>query len=187
MSTVTTEERKENLKKLKEFHKDTLNQLGVSDAYLIGKMAYRPSGKTTKFVSLFHSEISKGTDVYIEFTDRFNIPEFSDRTLYLYRFNPHFEEEYEKAGTDEVASQRYLVPVEELKVVKTYSPEAIVNPPQEKEKIKVSNVTTDFDFSLPNPDNDPPLNEMTIRDLAAILLQRPVSNKEWLNTLIKQK
>lgn len=187
MTTATAEDRKENLKKLKEFHKATFNELGLSDAYLIGKMAYRPTGKTSKYVSLFHSEISKGTDVYIEFTDRFNVPESSDRTLYLYRFNPHFNEEYEKTAADDPNSQRYLVPVDELKVVKSYSPEAIVNPPQEKEKIKVSQVTADFDFSLPNPETDPPLNEMTIRDLAAILLQKPVSNKEWLNELIKRK
>ena len=178
MSTVTTEDRKENLKKLKEFHKDTLNQLGVSDAYLIGKMAYRPSGKTTKFVSLFHSEISKGTDVYIEFTDRFNIPEFSDRTLYLYRFNPHFEEEYEKTEPNGVTGNvRYLVPVDELTVVKA------------AEEVKPTAIRTkDISFDdFSDADTDLPIDQLTIRDLAAILLQRPVSNKKWLNQLISNK
>lgn len=184
MSTVTTEDKKENLKKLREFHKKTLEEAGVPEAILIGKMAYRPTGKTNKYVSFFHSEISKGHDVYVEFTDRFNVPEFSDRTLYLYRFNPHFDEEYERVGGDDVNSQRYLVPVDELKVIKTYSPEALVNP-QGGEKIKTTEVKTEFDFGLPNVDQDPPLNEMTIRDLAAILLRKPVSKKEWLNDLIR--
>ena len=31
---------------------------------------------------------------------------------------------------------------------------------------------------------DAKINEMTIRDLAAILLKRPVSNKEWLNEIV---
>jgi hypothetical protein len=185
MSTVTTEDKKENLKKLREFHKKALEEKGVQETSLIGKMAYRPSGKVDKYVSFFHSEITKGNDVYLEFTDRFNVPEDSDRTLYLYRFNPHFDEEYEKVGGEDVTSLRYLVPVAELETVKKYSPEAVIAP--KGEKIKVSEVKTEFDFGLPDVDQDPPLNEITIRDLAAILLQRPVSKKEWLNTLIKQK
>lgn len=176
------EDKKENLKKLKEFHKNTMGELGVSDYSLIPKLAYRPSGKTDLHISFFYSEISKGQDVYVEFTDRNNVPEDPDRTLYLWKFNPHFEEEYEKteptAGTGHV---RYLVPVEELKTIKKYSPEAIVNTPKETVKKPA------LDFSLPNPETDPPINEMTIRDLAAIMLKKPVSNKEWLNNIIKDK
>jgi hypothetical protein len=39
---------------------------------------------------------------------------------------------------------------------------------------------------LPDPEKDPLISELTIRDLAAILLQKPVSNKEWLNNIIKK-
>jgi hypothetical protein len=46
---------------------------------------------------------------------------------------------------------------------------------------------TDFEFSMPDPEKDPLISELTIRDLAAILLQKPVSNKEWLNIIIKNK
>ena len=176
------EDKKENLRKLKEFHKSTLIELGVSDYSLIPKLAYRPSGKTELHVSFFYSEISKGQDVYLEFTDRNNLPEDPDRTLYLWKFNPHFEEEYEKTeptlGTGHV---RYLVPTDEFKVIKKYSPEAIVNTQKETIHKPIS------DFSLPNPETDPPFNEMTIRDLAAIMLNKPVSNKEWLNIIIRNK
>jgi len=176
------EDKKENLRKLKEFHKSTLIELGVSDYSLIPKLAYRPSGKTELHVSFFYSEISKGQDVYLEFTDRNNVPEDPDRTLYLWKFNPHFEEEYEKTeptlGTGHV---RYLVPTDEFKVIKKYSPEAIVNTQKETIHKPIS------DFSLPDPETDPPINEMTIRDLAAIMLAKPVSNKEWLNNIIKTK
>ena len=175
------EDKKENLKKVKEFHKATIENLGVSDYSLLPKLAYRPTGKTEKYVSFFYSEISKGQDVYLEFTDRNNVPEDPDRTLYLWKFNPHFEEEYEKTEpTEGTGHVRYLVPVDEFKTIKKYSPEAIINPPKET-KIPIA------DFSLPDPETDPPINEMTIRDLAAIMLAKPVSKKEWLNNIIKNK
>lgn len=176
------EERKENLKKIKEFHKATLAGLGVNDFSLLPKLAYRPSGKTEIHVSFFYSEISKGHDVYLEFTDRNNVPEDPERTLYLWKFNPHFDEEYEKTEpTESTGHIRYLVPVEELKVIKKYSPEATITIEKEV-KLKPA-----LDFSLPNPETDPPINDMTIRDLAAIILGKPVSNKEWLNQIIKSK
>lgn len=181
-SAISPEEKKENLKKLKEFHKSTLQKLGVSDYSLIPKLAYRPSGKTDLHVSFFYSEISKGHDVYLEFTDRNNIPEDPERTLYLWKFNPHFEEEYERTEPAENTGHiRYLVPVEELKVIRKYGPETTITPEKEI-KLKPS-----MDFSLPNPETDPPINDMTIRDLAAIILGKPVSNKEWLNNIIKNK
>lgn len=176
------EDKKENLKKLKEFHKNTMGELQVSDYSLIPKLAYRPSGKTELYISFFYSEISKGQDVYLEFTDRNNVPEDPDRTLYLWKFNPHFEEEYGKTDpTPGTGHVRYLVPVEELKVIKKYSPETMINTTKETTKKPA------LDFSLPNPETDPPINEMTIRDLAAIMLNKPVSNKEWLNNIIKNK
>jgi len=182
-TTSNAQERKENLKKIKDFHKATLDKLGVTDYSLLGKLAYKPTGKTDIHVSFFHSEISKGHDVYLEFTDRNNVPEDPERTLYLLKFNPHFEEEYEKTEPTEITGHvRYLVPADELKVIKRYSPEASIT--TEKE-VKLKQPA--FDFSLPDPSTDPPINDMTIRDLAAIILGKPVSNKEWLNTIIKSK
>lgn len=181
-------DKKENLKKLREFHKEVMDSVGVSEMMLIGKLAYRPSGKQDKYVSFFHSEISKGHDVFLEFTDRYNVPEDLDRTLYQWRFNPHFEEEYEKIDDTSKKNVRYLIPVDEFKVVKRYSQEVLINEPTlvKKETVKpeTEKETPIDEFSLLNPATDPPLNEMTIRDLAAIMLKKPVSNKEWLNNII---
>jgi len=180
-TATSPEDKKENLKKIKEFHKATIDKLGISDYSLLPKLAYKPAGKLEVHVSFFYSEISKGQDVYLEFTDRNNVPEDPERTLYLWKFNPHFEEEYEKTEAASNGQHRYLVPVEELKVIKKYSPEAMINTEKEV-KLKPA-----LDFSLPNPETDPPINEMTIRDIAAIMLGKPVSNKEWLNHIIKSK
>jgi hypothetical protein len=35
-----------------------------------------------------------------------------------------------------------------------------------------------------DPDLDAPLSQITMRDLAAIMLKKPVSNKKWLNDII---
>jgi hypothetical protein len=42
----------------------------------------------------------------------------------------------------------------------------------------------DFDEIL-DPNSDAPFDQLTIRDLAALLLKKPVSNKKWLNDLVK--
>ena len=173
-TTDQSEDKKANLKKLREFHTATINELGVSSFFLLGKMSYLDKGK--KVISFFQSEISKGQDVFVEFTNRYNVPEFPDRTLYRWRFNPHFDEVNEKTAEEDPTKVRYLIPIDELKVVKSYGPAAVIKPAE-----------TEFEFSLPNPEKDPLISELTIRDLAAILLQKPVSNKEWLNNIIKNK
>lgn len=178
ISTINnSEDKKENLNKLREFHKKTLNELGLDSYFLLGKMCYL-SPKGEKIISFFHSEINKGQDVFVEFTNRFNIPENHERTLYQWKFNPHYEEEYEKADENDPSKIRYLVPIDELKVIKKYSQTA---------NIKAEIETKSQDFGMPDPSTDPPFNEMTIRDLAAIMLKKPVSNKQWLNDIINNK
>lgn len=182
LSTINnTEDKKENLKKIKNFHKDTLINLGIDEYLLIPKMAYKPSGKSELYISFFYNELSKRQDIYLEFTDRNNIPEDPNRTLYLWEFNPYFEEEYEKTETiTNIDHVRYLVPVSELKLIKKYNSEKIITE-NNKKTVPIA------DFNLPNPETDPLINEMTIRDLAAIMLNKPVSNKEWLNMIILSK
>jgi hypothetical protein len=183
MITLTEEytlDKKENLKKLRSFHKNTLNDIGVSEVLLIGKMAYLPTGKSEVFVTFFYSEISRGHDIYLEFTNRDNVPEDIERKLYLWKFNPHYASEYEVIDGADPSKTRYYIPVSELKIIKSYT-QGVTEKKDEKENtIEIIKE----DYNLPDPAIDPPINEMTIRDLAAILLKKPVSNKQWLNTLI---
>lgn len=170
ISTVDKpEDKREKLKKLREFHQSTLDKLGASDALFIPKMAYRPYGKTDLHCGFFASELQKGEDIFTEFVSKDLVPEDPARRLYRWKHNPHFAEEYDTteptAGTGHV---RYLIPVEELTMIKVEEDES----------------TSDFD--LPDPNQDLPIDQMTIRDLAAILLKQPVSQKKWLNELIKK-
>lgn len=170
-TTPKPEDKREKLRKLRDFHQKTMTDLGVTDATFLPKMAYIPYGKTEKHIAFFHSEISKGSDIFVEFCSKDNDPEFDDRALYRWRFNPHFEEEYEKTEPNTATGHhRYLVPIAELIKVKTYT--------GNEEK-------TELEFSLSDPDVDLPMDQMTIRDLAAILLKKPVSMKPWLNDIIK--
>lgn len=181
MSISTTdkpEDKRDRLKKLREYHQKTLDAIGVSDALFIPKMAYRPYGKTEQHIAFFASEINKGEDVYVEFTSKELVPEDPERRLYKWRFNPHFEEEYDKTEPHPVTGHiRYLVPTEELTYVKA---------PENEASAPVVEPIEPIEFELVDANTDLPLDQLTIRDLAAIMLKRPVSQKPWLNEIIKQ-
>ena len=80
--TETTEQKREKIRKLKEFHQETFNAIGIQDAIFVPKMAYRPIGKSEICISFFASEINKGEDVFVEFCSKENIPEDPERKLY---------------------------------------------------------------------------------------------------------
>ncbi len=90
----------------------------------------------------------------------------------MFRFNPHYDEEYEKTEPAANGHFRYLVPVSELIKIDVQQP---VEEPVGQ--------FPDFD-EIMDPDMDAPLDQVTIRDLAAIMLKKPVSNKKWLNDII---
>jgi hypothetical protein len=121
-------------------------------------------------IGFFLSELKKGKDIYTEFTSIDLDPEDPTRTLYKWRFNPHYEEEYEKTEPAANGHFRYLVPVSELIKIEM------------EQAVEVSEFP-DFD-EIMDPDLDAPLSQITMRDLAAIMLKKPVSNKKWLNDII---
>ena len=189
---LTTTDKRENGKKLREFHQPTFAKMGLVNPTLYGKLVYPRNSEL--YTSFFHSEISRGNDIYIEATTRDFVPEKEDRALYMWKFNPHFDEEYEKTVEIDASKIRYLVPLSELIVIKRYTPEE-VNPTTKEEVIVetdaekeiIENKDFDFDSPVKLTDKESPITEMTIRDFAAIMLKKPVSRKEWLNEIIKSK
>ena len=165
--------RQEKTEELIKYHDWKFKMIQEENPLFIPKCAYTPKGKHETHIGFFQSEVKKGRDIYTEFTSIDLDPEDPNRTLYKWRFNPHYEEEYDKTEPAQNGHYRYLVPVSELIKI-------------EVEKAEQTSLFPDFD-EIMDPDSDAPLNQITLRDLAAILLKKPVSNKKWLNDLIKSK
>jgi hypothetical protein len=136
-----TAERKEKIAKLKEEHENYFREMGIENPLYIPKMAYRPSGKDELYISFFPSELEKEKDIYTEFVSINYDLEDPKRTLYLYKDNPYFKDEYELAVSNS-GFERYFVPVSEL---------IIINDVTSRNK-KVEEVFKLDD--LPNPDED---------------------------------
>ena len=142
-----------------------------------------------------------------------NIAPMNDnRQLFKLKHNPYFAEEYEvKEGVDNEGKtyKMYIVPTSEMEAVLkdgsniSYS----LYEKRLKEQVKetqslprlqqtlVPAMFPDFEEEFaPKTEAetanveiaDAPLSEITIRDLAAIMLLKPVSARPWLNDLITQ-
>jgi len=133
---MTPSERKQKIEDLRAEHKDTLDKF--PDALYIPKMAYRPTGKDELYISFFPSELQKGKDIFTEFVSIEYNSEDNLRTLYKYKNNPHWKEEYELV-TSSSGFERHLVPVSELQVINDLNTRS-----SKQEPIK--------EFSLPDPD-----------------------------------
>jgi len=93
--------------------------------------------------------------------------------LYKWRYNPHYEEEYEKTEPAANGHFRYLVPISELVKIEF-----------DVQENTETGMFPNFE-EIMDPDLDSPISQLTIRDVAAILLKKPVSHKNWLNEIIK--
>ena len=131
------EERKAKVKELRMEHENYFQTIGNINALYIPKMAYRPSGKDELHVSFFPSELQKSRDIYTEFVSIEYNSEDPKRTLYLFKHNAHWAEEYEKV-TSSSGFERHIVPVSELKVINdvTDRKTPIKEPMQVKELVK---------------------------------------------------
>jgi hypothetical protein len=167
-NTVETLDKKAKIELLKNYHKKTFSKLGVTNPAYSPKMAYYDAGE--RVISFFPSEVEKGEDIFTEFVSRDYDSEDDARTLYKWKYNPHYATEYRVTAPHSANHTiRYIIPVEELIDCTT---------------VKVAEVIEEFD--MPDPDQDLPIDQLTIRDLAAILTGKPVSMKSWLNEIVKK-
>ena len=132
---MTPQERKAKVQELRREHANYFEKSDNKNALYIPKMAYRPSGKDELHVSFFPSELQKGRDIYTEFVSIEYDSEDPKRTLYLFKHNANWAEEYETV-TSSSGFERHIVPVSELKVI---------NDVTDRSKVKET-------VSLTNPD-----------------------------------
>jgi len=191
-STANQEELKESrramhLEEIRDFHQDLINDLGINRTdFNMKRPFYDRQGRMV--VGIFASEFRKEKGFYFELINANSEPYSDERTVYRIPSNPHFEQEYE---LNERGS--YLVPVEELRIVNVRSV-AISGPsatlfgnPSSGSSPRPNSAPTPGRAQQPAPVGpDAPYSEMTMRDYYAMLSGKPVSNKAWLNELIKQ-
>jgi|TARA_R100000479_G_scaffold168238_1_gene109100 hypothetical protein len=139
---MTPVERKEKVAKLREEHEDYFQTTGDINALYIPKMAYRPSGKDELYVSFFPSEFQKGKDIYTEFVSIEYNSEDPKRTLYLWKHNPQWKDDYELVVSNS-GFERHIVPVSELKIISD-----INSRKQEEQIIDLNKIA-----NLPDPDS----------------------------------
>ena len=107
------ETRKQLIADLRKYHEGTLNSLGKPAGYFCCKHGHIPENMDIKCIGLFDSEVSKGDDVFIEFTSMDYKPSDAARRLYKWEHNPHYKDAYNR---NEKTSQ-WLIPTSELHVV----------------------------------------------------------------------
>ena len=167
----TPHERKEAAAELKQYQQKVFDGLDITDPAYIPKMAHHVKDLEGIYMGFFKSELDHGKDVFTECISMQMESEDPNRTLYRIKFNPFFEEEYATSEPMSNGHVRYYIPLDELEVVGIHG--------KLKDTLKVEN-----DFNLPNANVDLPLDQMTMRDVAALLLKTPVSEKKWLNEII---
>lgn len=150
---------KEKIAALRVEHEKTFEKLGVPDAMYIPKMIF---GTPLKLL-FFRSELEAGKDIYTEKVSQDYDLIDEERNLYVWKHDPKYMHKLETKpyGSDVM----YYIDFSEF------------------EPIAVN--TDAIKFEIPNPDEDAPFSEFMIRDLAAILWKKPVSQKTWLNELVK--
>lgn len=178
---------------LYERNRQNFKNLGLIDPKFVIKFAYVPKHREDMVVSMFPNEMKDGRDIYMELTDGDNRPFHENPVLYRLRHNPFYKDgEYEIIPADPSRNKNaetYLIPISELEIVAgSPTPGAVPLSVTKKPVIEPSPQvlsTANLDFKKPvKEQEDAHYSELTIRDLAAILLKQPVSNKPWLNTII---
>lgn len=171
---------KEKIEDLKSLHKSTFDKLGLEEPLFIPRICYRPIGEKDQVVSFFEQDFAKGKDIYTHFVSKGYESEDPQNRLWKWNYNPFYATEYKRSEPHpETGNIRFIVPADELTLIDA----AYV---KSKEIPVVAKIPFDIEADLPDPDQDLPIDQLTIRDLAAILLKTPVSRKTWLNEIIQQ-
>lgn len=192
MATLTTKNLKTNftveinrtdkVKKMMEYHEPAFHMLNESNPSFYPKNPFMWNEE--EHVSMMKSELTSKV-FYTELVDKNYDPSDPNRTLYRFRGNPNYINEYfsktEIGKTGEY--NRYFVPLQDFEKVDLSTlfpdekPVEFTGP-----KLSVPSYNDDED----DDNEDALMSKLTIRDHAAIQWKLPVSNKEWLNKLIKQ-
>tara|TARA_R110000868_G_scaffold5681_2_gene33571 strand:+ start:4945 stop:5457 length:513 start_codon:yes stop_codon:yes gene_type:complete len=156
--------KKEKIAQLKIKHDKVFEKLGIINPIYIPKMAFG----TPLSLAFFPSEFKDEKDIYTELVSRDYDSEDETRTLYKWKYNSNWDDPavYSHKPFGHSSDVMHLIPLDELTPIVIDDDDA-------------------DEFQIPDPDQDSPISELTIRDLAAMLTGKPVSMKPWLNKIMK--
>jgi hypothetical protein len=186
-----------NKKNVRELHKELIDKHKllfikekVNNPKFLARVCFKDKQTDEYVIALYPSEMVGSKDIYIELCkkDTHESDEieglFKKDTLWKWFFNPEFATEYKKYPNPVTNEVRYLIPIADLINVTEH---------HNKKEVKVEpikDVTYEVEkeeqfLDGPSSGEDVPYDAMTLRDYAAIHLKLPVSNKKWLNQIIK--
>jgi hypothetical protein len=196
MNTMTENEktvyRKIKLKEMHEFNSDFMEDLELTHLDFNMKYPFMKDG--TLVVGLFDNEFRRPKGFYFELINSDLEPIDNERTIYRVPYNEYYGDEYQ---LDERG--KFLVPIEQLKKINRQSA-ALVKGVVITESDRVIKEEKENKYIPPKPPlpfgsklqppspvvlEDALYSEMTIRDYITIHTGRPISNKAWLNEIIK--
>lgn len=163
-SGLTPSQKKEKINQHRLFHHSLLEEYQVPENDFNVKLVFYDKG--TKVIGVFPNEFLKPNGFYLEFVDKNLDPTDPQRKLWRLPARENYESTY-----NILSSGAYAVPIDELEEV-----------PVRKAPVQEFKV----DLSDGYAKQDDHYSKLTIRDLAAILWQKPVSEKKWLNELVNQ-
>lgn len=170
---MTPEEKTSVIDAIRQYHSPYLvaNDIALKDFNV--KSVFTHEGQ--KVIGLFPNEFRKSKGFYLELIDSFLTPIDPKRTIYRVAPRENFEEVY-----SQTRNGTYAVPVDELEeIIPSVIEQETTISYTRRPSTKFDNPVVDFD-SL----EDEHHSKLTIRDIAAIIWQEPVSQKSWLNTLV---
>lgn len=187
--TVTPELRQSLLSESEKLFSDTYAKLGVAKPYHVQKVCYKPKDKIERIIRMFPSELTRG-DVYIELVDFEYTPLYTPRRLYKLTHRGDFNTAYE--SIEGASGMSFIVPFSALNLVVDLGA-AIPSTPAPWDTPRLSSSTeavpSELTFDSEEQeigDVDAHYNTMTLRDYYCITQNVPLSQKSWLNNLIKE-
>ena len=185
MRNMTNEEktayRQKKLKEIQDYNRDFINDMQIKDADFNMKSRFTHNG--VYVVSVFDNEFKHKNGYYIEIIDSDLNPADPNRTIYKIPYNEHYEEEYEADDRE----NKFIVPLDDLQIINRQSvaikKSAAVTSSDRVLNEKVTPIKPEANFF--SKLEDAPCSQMTIRDYVAIKTGKPVSQKSWLNDLLK--
>jgi hypothetical protein len=172
---------KDKVQEIKNYHETALMLLGLKPENFYPKTPFMWDDEL--HVSLFKSEII-AKNFYTELVNNDYSPKNEDRILLKFYGNAECINEYfEKKEVGKFGEySRYFVPLQEFQEVDIKELLNIEISEKENVSSEENIITLDED----DENEDALMSKLTIRDHAAIQWKLPVSNKTWLNNLIKQ-